>query len=329
MTKKVVVALGGNAILTDDPSAAGQQKALKQTACSLMKLMAAGYQVVISHGNGPQVGNLLLQQKKGASESNPEMPLDTNVAMTQGSIGFWLEQALENEMARAGIDKPIVTLLTQAVVDKNDPGFKNPTKPVGPFISEADAQAEMARSGSIYKEDAGRGWRKVVASPKPLSIVEAATIKSLSDQGTIVIAGGGGGIPVIKTSDGYYGVEAVIDKDFASEKIAEMIDADELIILTGVPNVAIRYNQPDQKDLEDVTVAELKGYIADDEFAPGSMLPKVEAAITFVENKPAARAVITSLENLGNLLEEDAGTIIYADEQPATLVTEAVMSVSK
>lgn len=329
MTKKVVVALGGNAILTDDPSAAGQQKALKQTARSLVKLMAAGYQVVISHGNGPQVGNLLLQQKKGATKSNPEMPLDTNVAMTQGSIGFWLEQALENEMARAGIDKPIVTLLTQAVVDKEDPGFKNPTKPVGPFISEEDAKSEMARSGSLYKEDAGRGWRKVVASPKPLSIVEATTIKSLSDQGTIVIAGGGGGIPVVKTKEGYVGVEAVIDKDFASEKIAEMIDADELIILTGVPNVAIRYNQPDQKDLEDVTVAELQGYIAAGEFAPGSMLPKVEAAITFVQQKPTARAVITSLENLGNLLEEDAGTIIYADESASTLADTTVMSAAK
>lgn len=326
MTKKVVVALGGNAILTDDPSAKGQQKALQQTARSLVKLIKAGYQVVISHGNGPQVGNLLLQQKKGASASNPEMPLDTNVAMTQGSIGFWLDQALENEMARAGIDKPIVTLLTQALVDKNDPGFTDPTKPVGPFISEADAQAEMSRSNSIYKEDSGRGWRKVVASPRPLSILEADTIKTLSDQGTVVVAGGGGGIPVIKTAAGYAGVEAVIDKDFASEKIAEMIDADELIILTGVPYVAINFNQPTQKDLEDVTVPEMEQYIREGQFAPGSMLPKVEAAIEFVTNKPTGRAVITSLENLDNLISDDAGTIIYGNARPDAVETKAAFA---
>ncbi|MFV0560170.1 MAG: carbamate kinase [Enterococcus sp.] len=314
MTKKVVVALGGNAILTDDPSAKGQQKALVKTAKSLVQLIQAGYQVVISHGNGPQVGNLLLQQKIGATKTNPEMPLDTNVAMTQGSIGYWLTQALDNELQEKGINQRVVGMLTQSIVDEKDPGFQNPTKPIGPFVSKEEAEAEMKQTSVIYKEDAGRGYRKVVASPKPTSIVEADAIKQMSDSGMLVVAGGGGGIPVIEKNGQLVGVEAVIDKDFASEKIAEMIDADELIILTGVANVAINYNQPNQEELVDVTVSELKAYIEENQFAPGSMLPKVEAAIAFVEARPQAKAVITSLDHLDKLLEGTAGTMIHSDQ---------------
>ena len=310
MAKTVVVALGGNAILTDDPTAAGQQKALAKTATALVSLIEAGYKVIISHGNGPQVGNLLLQQKAAASPENPEMPLDTSVAMTQGSIGYWLTQALDNEIKRRHIKKPVATLLTQVVVSADDPGFKNPTKPVGPFLTAEKAQNEMAASNVTYKEDAGRGWRKVVASPKPIDIVESETIKTMVATDTLVIAGGGG-IPVITTAEGLKGVEAVIDKDFASEKIAEIVDADELIILTGVPNVAVHFNTPAQKNLTTVDSETLEKYKDQGEFAPGSMLPKVEAALAFVKARPNARAVITSLANLDALLKEDAGTIIY------------------
>ncbi|MCD1023803.1 carbamate kinase [Enterococcus sp. SMC-9] len=314
MTKTVVVALGGNAILTDDPTATGQQKALAKTATALISLVAAGYKVVISHGNGPQVGNLLLQQKAAASPENPEMPLDTSVAMTQGSIGYWLTQALDNELKKRGLEKPVAALLTQVIVAAEDPGFVNPTKPVGPFLTAEKAQAEMKISDAVYKEDAGRGWRKVVASPKPIGIVEAETIKALVATDTLVVAGGGGGIPVITTAAGLVGVEAVIDKDFASEKIAEIVAADELIILTGVPNVAVHFNTPAQKNLATVDIETLETYKKAGEFAPGSMLPKVEAALAFVKAQPNARAVITSLDNLDALLNEDAGTIIYGNQ---------------
>lgn len=313
MTKKIVVALGGNAILTDDPTAKGQEETLRKTAQILVRLIQAKQQVVLTHGNGPQVGNLLLQQNAADSPKNPAMPLDTCVAMTQGSIGFWLVQALENALRAQKIEKSVVGLLTQVLVDAEDPGFKNPTKPIGPFLSKEAAEKEMTRSNALFKEDAGRGYRKVVASPKPIDIVEIAAIQALSEQGTLVVTGGGGGIPVIQTSDGFQGIEAVIDKDFASEKLAEQIDADTFIMLTGVPNVAVHFNQPNQKNLTHVTVSELKAYIAQNQFAPGSMLPKIEAAIAFVQAKPNSRAVITSLDNLEAYLNEGAGTIISND----------------
>ncbi|MDQ8235851.1 carbamate kinase, partial [Enterococcus faecium] len=199
MTKKIVVALGGNAILTNDPTATGQQKTLVETAQSLAALVEKGYKLLITHGNGPQVGNLLLQQKAGATQTNPAMPLDTNVAMTQGSIGYWLAQALTNELKKRGIEKSIVGLFTQVIVSEEDPGFKQPTKPIGPFMTKEQAEKETRMTDSIFKEDAGRGWRKVVASPKPIDIVESKVIKTLVDSDVIVIAGGGGGIPVIQT----------------------------------------------------------------------------------------------------------------------------------
>ncbi|WP_347298071.1 carbamate kinase [Dolosigranulum savutiense] len=312
--RKIVVALGGNAILSDSPTAEAQKQALKDTAKQLVKLVKNGDELIITHGNGPQVGNLLLQNIAADSEKNPAFPLDSLVAMTEGSIGFWLQNAMQNELTKAGIDKSVATVVTQVLVDKEDPAFENPTKPIGPFYSEEEAKAEMEKSNDTFKEDAGRGWRKVVPSPKPKGIKEIDAIQTLIDNKQLVIAGGGGGIPVVEAADGTLeGVEAVIDKDFASQTLAGLIDADLFIVLTGVDNVYVNFNQPDQKKLENVTVAELEEYIQQDQFAPGSMLPKVQATMAFVSEKPGSKAVITSLENLENLIESDAGTIITAE----------------
>ncbi|CAM2794424.1 carbamate kinase [Dolosigranulum pigrum] len=312
--RKIVVALGGNAILSDSPTAEAQKQALKDTAKQLVKLVKNGDELIITHGNGPQVGNLLLQNIAADSEKNPAFPLDSLVAMTEGSIGFWLQNAMQNELTKAGIDKSVATVVTQVLVDKEDPAFENPTKPIGPFYSEEEAKAEMEKSNDTFKEDAGRGWRKVVPSPKPKGIKEIEAIQTLIDNKQLVIAGGGGGIPVVEAADGTLeGVEAVIDKDFASQTLAGLIDADLFIVLTGVDNVYVNFNQPDQKKLENVTVAELEEYIQQDQFAPGSMLPKVQATMAFVSEKPGSKAVITSLENLENLIESDAGTIITAE----------------
>ncbi|EMF0058974.1 carbamate kinase [Enterococcus hirae 57-03-H11] len=312
--RKVVVALGGNAILSTDASAKAQQEALMETAKYLVKFIEQGDELIISHGNGPQVGNLLIQQQAADSEKTPAMPLDTCVAMTEGSIGYWLQNAMGEVLKEKGIDKDVVSLVTQVIVDENDPSFKNPSKPVGPFYTEEEANEQMKADSTVtFKEDAGRGWRKVVASPKPISIKEARVIETLVEQGVITISVGGGGIPVVETATGLEGREAVIDKDFASEKLAEIIDADLLIVLTGVDNVYVNYQKPDQKKLETVSVSEMKQYIDENQFAPGSMLPKVEAAIAFVEAKPKAKAIITSLENIENLLASEEGTIIVAD----------------
>lgn len=312
--RKIVVALGGNAILSDSPTAEAQKQALKDTAKQLVKLVKNGDELIITHGNGPQVGNLLLQNIAADSEKNPAFPLDSLVAMTEGSIGFWLQNAMQNELTKAGIDKSVATVVTQVLVDKEDPAFENPTKPIGPFYSEEEAKAEMEKSNDTFKEDAGRGWRKVVPSPKPKGIKEIDAIQTLIDNKQLVIAGGGGGIPVVEAADGTLeGVEAVIDKDFASQTLAGLIDADLFIVLTGVDNVYVNFNKPDQKKLENVTVAELEEYIQQDQFAPGSMLPKVQATMAFVSEKPGSKAVITSLENLENLIESDAGTIITAE----------------
>lgn len=312
--RKVVVALGGNAILSTDASAKAQQEALMETVKYLVKFIEQGDELIISHGNGPQVGNLLIQQQAADSEKTPAMPLDTCVAMTEGSIGYWLQNAMGEVLKEKGIDKDVVSLVTQVIVDENDPSFKNPSKPVGPFYTEEEANEQMKADSTVtFKEDAGRGWRKVVASPKPISIKEARVIETLVEQGVITVSVGGGGIPVVETATGLEGREAVIDKDFASEKLAEIIDADLLIVLTGVDNVYVNYQKPDQKKLETVSVSEMKQYIDENQFAPGSMLPKVEAAIAFVEAKPKAKAIITSLENIENLLASEEGTIIVAD----------------
>ncbi len=309
--RKIVVALGGNAILSSDPSAQAQQKALEDTAKHLVKLIKNGDELIITHGNGPQVGNLLLQNIAADSDKNPAFPLDSLVAMTEGSIGFWLQNALQNALLDEGIEKEIASVITQVVVDKNDPAFNNLSKPIGPFYTEEEAKAEEKRTGATFKEDAGRGWRKVVASPKPINIKEIETIRTLLNSGSVVIAAGGGGIPVIQEDSGHLtGVEAVIDKDFASQTLAELVDADLFIVLTGVDYIFVNFNKPNQTKLERVSVAELEDYIKEEQFAPGSMLPKVEATMAFVNNKPNSKAVITSLENLGELIASDSGTII-------------------
>lgn len=307
MKKKIVVALGGNAILSTDASAEAQERALAETAEKLAVLVEQGNELIISHGNGPQVGNLLLQQAAADSEKNPAMPLDTCVAMTQGSIGYWMQKAMRQALKDRGVAKDVATVLTEVVVDVNDPAFENPTKPVGPFFTEEEVRS--LSSEAVYKEDSGRGWRKVVPSPKPVNITEAPIVEQLIKQGVITISTGGGGIPVVEKDGKVVGVEAVIDKDFASEKLAELVDADLFIILTGVDNVYINYNKPDQKKLEVVSTDELKQYISEDQFAPGSMLPKVEAAILFAEqSQKGGETVITSLENLSNVINENGGT---------------------
>ncbi len=308
---KIVVALGGNAILSTDPTAQAQQEALRQTAKYLVNFIENGDDLIITHGNGPQVGNLLLQNIAADSEKNPAFPLDSLVAMTEGSIGFWLQNAMQNELLERGIDKEVASVVTQVIVDKDDQAFANPTKPIGPFYTEEEAKAEMEKSNASFKEDAGRGWRKVVPSPKPVGIKEAKSIQNLIDAGHIVIAAGGGGVPVIKEEDGKLtGVEAVIDKDFASQKLAEMVGADLFVVLTGVDYVFVNFNKPNQEKLEKVTYAELEQYIAEEQFAPGSMLPKVQATMNFVKNAPESKAVITSLENLQALIENGSGTVV-------------------
>ncbi|NLQ67902.1 carbamate kinase [Streptococcus mutans] len=313
--RKIVIALGGNAILSRDASAKAQQAALAQTAKYLVQFIKNGDDLVITHGNGPQVGNLLLQQTAADSYDNPALPLDTLVAMTEGSISYWLQNALINELRKQSIDKEVVSMVTEVLVSAEDPAFDHPSKPIGPFLSEEEAYLQEKMTGATYKVDAGRGWRKVVASPKPIAIQEIATIKSLLNTGAVVITAGGGGIPVIedpKTKE-LMGVEAVIDKDFASQLLAEKIKADLFIILTGVDHVYIHYGQPNQEKLEKVTASQLKAWKDQQQFAAGSMLPKVEAAIAFVEAHPSGKAIITSLENIANVISKGSGTQITAN----------------
>src|SRR5699024_824739 len=315
MNKRIVVALGGNAILTDDPTAQGQMEVLRYTSKKLVGLIKQDYQLIISHGNGPQVGNLLLQQTAADSEKNPALPLDTLVAMTQGSIGYWLQNILKEELLSANLDKQVASIITQVVVNENDSAFSDLSKPVGPFLSEEEAKKATKETGDTFVEDAGRGYRKVVASPMPESIVEYPVINHLIEKNIITISTGGGGIPVVQTQDGYKGVEAVIDKDFASAKLAELVKADYLLILTGVDNVYINFNKPNQEKLEEVTVSQLKQWIKEEQFAKGSMLPKVQAAINFVEKRPEAKAVITSLENVNNFFNGGSATVISLDTE--------------
>lgn len=308
--QKVVIALGGNAIQSGDATAEAQQLALEKTACQLVDFIEKGIDIIISHGNGPQVGNILLQQAAADSVKNPAMPLDTCGAMSQGMIGYWMQNAMDKVLKERGISKNVVTVVTRVVVDQNDPAFLNPTKPIGPFYSEEEAQRIMEETNTCFKEDAGRGWRRVVPSPKPVSIREHSVINSLVEQGNIVISVGGGGIPVIETDNGLLGIEAVIDKDFASQKLAELVDADALIILTAVDNVYIDFNKPTQKKLEDISIEELQTYIASGHFAAGSMLPKVEAAITFAETSPERKTIITSLDQAFHAIDGKAGTVV-------------------
>ena len=302
--KSIVVALGGNA-LGKNPEE--QLKLVKNTAKSIVDLVSEGYNVVVSHGNGPQVGMINLAFEE--SKNTPYMPFAECGAMSQGYIGYHLSQAIECELKNNNIEKNCVAVVTQVLVDKSDKAFLNPTKPVGMFYSKEEALALEKEKGYTLKEDAGRGYRRVVASPKPVDIVEINAVKELVNNGNIVITVGGGGIPVID-DNGIKGVDAVIDKDFASAKLAELLNADILLILTAVDSVYLNYKKEDEKELRDVTVSELKKYIEEGHFAKGSMLPKVEACMEFINNNNNGVAVITSLDKALLALKGKTGTRI-------------------
>jgi carbamate kinase len=310
--KNVVIALGGNA-LGDTP--AEQLALVKKTAVYIVDMIAEGINVVVSHGNGPQVGmiNNAFAYASAHDGKTPEMPFPECGAMSQGYIGYQLSQAVLGELKRRGIMRSTATVITQTVVYPEDPAFNNPTKPVGAFLSEEQAKAKMAETGLVYKEDAGRGWRLVVASPKPQRIVEFDAVKDLMDAGYIVIAAGGGGVPVIEKNDSYHGIPAVIDKDRSSAKIAADFRADMLVILTAVEKVSINYKKPGQKDLDNLTITEARKHIADGQFAPGSMLPKIEACIEYLEAYPKGKALITSLEKAAAGLRGETGTVITSN----------------
>jgi carbamate kinase len=312
---KIVVALGGNALSKDGKATAADQLAVaNETALELVKLITAGHTLAIVHGNGPQIGNIILHEEAINTKKTPTMPVDVAGAMSQGQIGYWLQNALRNQLEQLKIKKPIASIVTQVLVSKDDPAFKNPSKPIGPFYTEEEAKKLAKTRGIAVKEDAGRGWRKVVPSPMPLSIIESDLIKIAIGNGAVIVAGGGGGIPVCYDQHGRLtGLEAVIDKDFAAEKLAETIDADILLILTAVDNVKVNYKQPDEKTLTEITVDDAFKLIAQGQFAAGSMLPKVEAGVSFVSGANKRVCIITSPEKASKAIDGKAGTRIVAN----------------
>ena len=311
MGKRIVIALGGNALGENLPE---QMAAVRGTARAIADLIQAGHEVVVAHGNGPQVG-MIQKAMAELTRSDPERyipcPLSVCVAMSQGYIGYDLQNALREELMDRGIDKGVATVLTQVEVDPADPAFQHPTKPIGAFMTREEADKLVAERGYDVVEDAGRGWRRVVASPKPVSIVEIKSIRDMVAAGLVVVACGGGGIPVFKT-DGHHlkGAAAVIDKDFAACTLARQLDADCLIILTAVEKVAIHFGKPNVEWLSFLTPARARAYMDDGEFAPGSMLPKVQAAVEFAESAPGRTALITLLEKAGEGIEGRTGTLI-------------------
>lgn len=312
--KKVVVALGGNALQEagTPPTAEAQLEIIRKTCEFLADISCSGYELAVVHGNGPQVGRIALGQEIAAKSDPklPAMPFDVCGAMSQGYIGYQIQQCLRDALRNRNRNVPVVTLVTQVIVDENDRAFQNPTKPIGPFYSEAEAKQIMEEKGYTMKEDAGRGWRRVVASPNPKRIAEIDSVKNLWDT-TIVITAGGGGIPVIENLDGSLtGVAAVIDKDLAAERLAEDMETDVLLILTEVDKICLNYKKPNQQVLDNITVAEAIKYIEEGHFAPGSMLPKVMAAVKFARRFPGKKAIITSLYKAVEALDGDAGTVI-------------------
>ena len=311
MGKRIVIALGGNALGNNLPE---QMVAVKQTSRAIADLIQAGNQVVIAHGNGPQVG-MIQKAMAELTRTDPEKyipcPLSVCVAMSQGYIGYDLQNGLREELLDRGIQKGVSTVLTQVEVDPADPAFQHPTKPIGAFMSKEEADRLVAERGYDVIEDAGRGYRRVVASPKPVSIVEIGSIRDMVDAGLVVVACGGGGIPVFQT-EGHHlkGAAAVIDKDFASCTLAQQLDADMLIILTAVEKVAVNFGKPDQKWLDALTPEQARAYMDEGQFAPGSMLPKVQAAVAFAESKPGRSALITLLEKAKDGIEGKTGTVI-------------------
>lgn len=291
-------------------ASAEAQKKIAEKVGEMIADLASRYEIVVAHGNGPQVGNILIHEEEASSEKAPAMPLETAVAMSQGQIGYWLTQAINNAFIKKGFSRKVATVVSQVVVDRKDPAFKNPTKPIGQFYDEKQAKALASQNGWVVKEDAGRGWRRVVASPKPMDIVEKKSIQSLIEDGAIVIAAGGGGIPVYRTKvlRRLKGIDAVIDKDYAAERLAELVHADIFVSVTAVPNAYINYGMPEQEALHDISVREISNLIRFGYFKPGSMLPKVESAIKFA--KHGGTGIITDIDSLKLALEGKAGTII-------------------
>lgn len=311
MKDLVVIAIGGNSLIKDPKhmTVLDQYRACGETSEHIAGIVEQGYRVLITHGNGPQVGFILLRSEI-ARQVLHEVPLDSCGADTQGAIGYQIVQTLDNELRRRGVDKQIVAVVTQTVVDKDDPGFRDPSKPIGPFYAEEAARKHQESEGWIMKEDAGRGFRRVVASPRPLEIVEEATIRLLLDQGVVVVAGGGGGIPVIRKENGdLEGVAAVIDKDGASCLLAKRLGAAVFVMSTSVDKVAVYYGRPEQRDLDRITVAEARRYLAEGHFAAGSMKPKIEAAIDFLEHG-GERVFVTQPHLLEAAMRGETGTSI-------------------
>ena len=311
MNKLAVVAFGGNALLKSGQkgTVSEQEDNIYETCSNLLDLIKKGYDIVIGHGNGPQVGNVLLQQEGGEKVFGiPKMPVDIAVAETQGSIGYMIEQQMRNVLYKEDLERDIITIVTQVLVDKNDPAFNNPVKPIGPYYTKEEAEKITKKTGAKFQEDArGRGWRKVVASPRPVRINNRKSIEKLARDGQIVVAVGGGGIPVHYVEPNkLQGIDAVIDKDLASSMLASQIRADEFYILTDISKVFINFNTPEQIALDRVTVKQAKQYLSEGQFAEGSMAPKVRAAIEFVENG-GKRCIITKANELG---DANAGTRI-------------------
>lgn len=311
--RTIVVALGGNALQKQgEASSQAQQRVADETIAQLLPLIQAGHRVAIVHGNGPQVGNIVLHEEAINTEAVPSLPLEDSGAMSQGLIGFWLQQAIHDALATRGVhDKYAVSVVTQVVVDQADPAFQDPTKPIGPFYSEEEAKKVQAERGYTVREDSGRGWRRVVPSPKPQEIIEAPVIKALVDAGVLVVSTGGGGIPVLRDASGQLsGVAAVIDKDFGAAKLADMLEADTLLILTSVDAAKINFGQPTEQSLGEVSVEEQQQHIDAGQFAAGSMLPKTQAALSFVAGASGRTAIITSLEKTADAINGIAGTRI-------------------
>ena len=311
MSEKIVIALGGNALQSGkgEPTAEAQLAVVRKTCEHIAEISGSGYEIAVVHGNGPQVGRIVMASE-AAKDVTPPMPFDVCGAMSQGYIGYHIQQCLKYALNKTNRNIPVVTVATQMIVEANDPAFKNPTKPIGPFYSEAEAKQLEKEKGYIMREDSGRGYRRVVASPLPRKIVEIDAVKELWDH-AIVITCGGGGIPVIEKPNGTLeGTAAVIDKDFAAELLAEQVDADILMILTEVEKVALNFNKPNQQELDHISLAEAAEYVEEGHFPPGSMLPKVEAAMKFVRAFPQKRAIITSLDKAVEALEGKTVTVL-------------------
>ncbi len=309
MENKIVVALGGNAL---GKTPQEQLNLVKVTAKPIVDLIEHGNKVILAHGNGPQVGmiNLAMSTASNTEVGTPEMPFPECGAMSQGYIGYHLQNAIREELLDRKMNQSVATVITQVIVDKNDKAFENPTKPIGALYSEKEALEMIESKGFAMVEDAGRGWRRVVPSPLPIDVAEKEIVRTLVDAGSVVITVGGGGIPVVKEDNRLVGVAAVIDKDFASAKIAEILDANYLIILTAVEKVAINFGKENEKWLDKMTIDEAKQYIKEGHFAPGSMLPKIEAALKFAESKKGRKSLITSLEKAEDGIEGKTGTLI-------------------